>query len=589
MRSLNDEKPDLIDDEGHDPGDEKGEEERKARPAPALRFLVDGRDGRRAGDIEDAEHHQAEGVEGGETDGSERRGKGFHALGRARIDDAEEDGAARNDKFLCRDARNEGDDDLPEPEPDRDEDGHEEFAHIGGKTSAHILHKARGAEIEERPDEDGRDEDGRTRFHEIVLDLLPHIDGDGARVGHLVFGQFDDEIVDCLLFVDEVDDGGDGDRNDYADEIHREGGEHRVCPEEHLRKEDIDGEAGVAAHEGGDEHHLEAVAPAFERAGRHDGRHRAAKAQEHGDERLARQPELAHDALHDVSNARHVAAVLEEGERQKEDEDVGQEGEDGPDAADDAVNEEGDEDGVRADGGEPRLRRIRKPAEPQLEERFDGVAHIEGEEEDERHDAEEDGDAPHLVREGAVELIGKHVLPLLVYHDFMDDLVDEVVLLIDDVRFVISVKDRRKLHGVFFRDLLVAFQKLDGVPALVGGIEVMFIELADDTIDLVLDGIRIDHRVFRVMVVDVMGRGLVVVDEIVGPRAVFVVDGGVKEGVEPLALSCRHGDDGDAEHFREAVHVDFHTAFLNDIHHVESHDDGFAELQKLQREIEAAL
>ena len=578
MRSLNDEKPDLIDDEGHDPGDEKGEEERKARPAPAPRFLVDGRDGRRAGDIEDAEHHQAEGVEGGETDGSERRRKGFHALGRARIDDAEEDGAARNDELFCGDARNEGDDDLPEPESDRDKDGHEEFAHIGGKTSAHIFHKARGAEIEERPDEDGGNEDGGACFDEVVLDLLPHIDGDGARIGELIFGQFDDEIVDRFLFVDEVDDGGDGDRHDDADEIHREGGEHRVCPEEHLRKEDVDGEAGVAAHEGGDEHHLEAVALTFECAGRHDGGHRAAEAQEHGDERLAREPELAHDALHDVSNARHVAAVFEEGERQKEDEDVGQEGEDGPDAADDAVDEEGDEDGVRADGGEPRLRRIRKPAEPQLEERFDGVAHIEGEEEDERHDAEEDGDAPHRVREGSVELIGEDVLPLLVDHDFMDDLVDEVVFLIDDVRFVTSVEDGRKLNGVFFRDLLVAFQKLDGVPAFVGRIGVLFVEFTYNGVDLVLDGIRVDHRVFRMVVVDVMGRGLVVVDEVVGSRAVLVVEGGVEEGVEPLPLSRRHGDDGDAEHLGQAVHINLHAALCNDVHHVESHDNGLAEL-----------
>ena len=539
---------------------------------------MDGRDGRRAGDIEDAEHHQAEGVEGGEADGSERRREGFHALGRARIDDAEEDGAARDDELLCRDARNERDDDLPEPEPDRDKDGHEEFAHIGGKAPAHVLHKARGAEVEERPDEDGRDEDGRTRFHEIVLDLLPHIDGDGARVGHLVFGQFDDEIVDRLLFVDEVDDGGDGDRHDDADEIHREGGEHRVRPEEHLREEDVDGEAGVAAHEGGDEHHLEAVAPAFERAGRHDGGHRTAEAQEHGDERLAREPELAHDALHDVGNARHVAAVFEEGERQKEDEDVGQEGEDGPDAADDAVDEEGDEDGVRADGGEPRLRRIRKPAEPQLKERFDRVAHIEGEEEDERHDAEEDGDAPHLVREGAVELIGEDVLPLLVDHDFMDDLVDEVVLLIDDVRFVASVEDGRKFDGVFFRDLFVALEKLDGVPAFVGGIGVLFVEFTDNGVDLILDGIRIDHRIFRVMVVNVVGGGLVLVDEMIGPRAVLVVDGGVEEGIEPLPLSRRHGDDGDAEHLGEAVHIDLHAALCNDVHHVESHDDGLAEL-----------
>ena len=34
--SLNDEKPHLIDDEGHDPGYEEGEEERETRPAPAF-------------------------------------------------------------------------------------------------------------------------------------------------------------------------------------------------------------------------------------------------------------------------------------------------------------------------------------------------------------------------------------------------------------------------------------------------------------------------------------------------------------------------------------------------------------------------
>ena len=160
----------------------------------------------------------------------------------------------------------------------------------------------------------------------------------------------------------------------------------------------------------------------------------------------------------------------------------------------------------------------------------------------------------------------------------MDDLVDEVVLLIDDVRFVTSVEDGRKLHGVFFRDLLVAFQKLDGVPAFVGSIGVLFVEFTYNGVDLIFDGIRIDHRVFRVMVVDVMRGGLVVVDEIVGPRAVLVVDGGVEEGIEPLPLSRRHGDDGDAEHFGQAVHIDLHAALLNDIHHVESHDDGLAEL-----------
>ena len=268
---------------------------------------------------------------------------------------------------------------------------------------------------------------------------------------------------------------------------------------------------------------------------------------------------------------------------------LGREGEDGADAADDAVDEEGDDDLMRADGGEPRLRRIREPSEPQLKERLDRIAHIEGEEKDERHDAEEDGDAPDLVREGAVELIRKDVLALLVDHDLVDDLADEVILLVDDVRLVASIEDGGKLDGILFRDLLVSLEELDGVPALVGGIGYFLLSSPIMAVDLVLDGIRIDHRIFRVVVVNVMRFHLVVVDEVVRPDAVLVVDGGVEEGVEPLALSCRHGDDGDAQHLGEAVHIDLHAALLNDVHHVESHDDGLSELQKLKRQIEAAL
>ena len=116
------------------------------------------------------------------------------------------------------------------------------------------------------------------------------------------------------------------------------------------------------------------------------------------------------------------------------------------------------------------------------------------------------------------------------------------------------------------------------MPALVGRIGVLFVEFTDNNVDLILDGIRIDHRVFRMVVVDVMGGELVVVDEVVGSRAVLVMDGGVEEGVEPLPLSRRHGDDGDAEHLGQAVHIDLHAALCNDVHHVECHDNGLAEL-----------
>ena len=119
--SADEQAADLVDEEGHDPGDEQLEHDGKDRPAPAFGFLLDGRDGRGAGDVEQAEDHQAQRVEGAEPagQGAQRFREARHALGRARVDDAEEHRAAGDDHFLRGDARDQRDDDLPEAEPDR--------------------------------------------------------------------------------------------------------------------------------------------------------------------------------------------------------------------------------------------------------------------------------------------------------------------------------------------------------------------------------------------------------------------------------------------------------------------------------------
>ena len=92
---------DLVHRERHEPRYGELEEGRETHPAPAVRFLAYGAQRCGARDVEQAEYHQAEGVELREAYGLELAGEGEHPLRRAGVDYAEEDGAARYDDFLC--------------------------------------------------------------------------------------------------------------------------------------------------------------------------------------------------------------------------------------------------------------------------------------------------------------------------------------------------------------------------------------------------------------------------------------------------------------------------------------------------------
>ena len=64
----------------------------------------------------------------------------------------------------------------------------------------------------------------------------------------------------------------------------------------------------------------------WERTGRHDSRHGAAKTDEHGHETAARQAKATQHLIHDKGHARHVSGVFQNGEEQKEHDDNRQEG-----------------------------------------------------------------------------------------------------------------------------------------------------------------------------------------------------------------------------------------------------------------------
>ena len=138
-------------------------------------------------------------------------------------------------------------------------------------------------------------------------------------------------------------------------------------------------------------------------------------------------------------------------------------------------------------------------------------------------------------------------------------------------------------------DLLVAFQQLERVPAQVGQAGVALLQRGDDLVDLVLDLVRVDHGVFGVVVVLVVGHRLVLVDQQVGAGAVLVVGRRVQQGVQAAALPGRHRDDRDAQHLGQAVQVDLHAALFHNVHHVQGHDHRLAQLQELQRQVKPAF
>ena len=88
-----------------------------------------------------------------------------------------------------------------------------------------------------------------------------------------------------------------------------------------------------------------AVTLVFDGTGSHDTRNAAADADEHGDEALAGEAELAEHTVKNEGDTRHVAAGLEEGEHEEQDEHLGNEAEDRADTGYDTVVDKAAEPG----------------------------------------------------------------------------------------------------------------------------------------------------------------------------------------------------------------------------------------------------
>ena len=116
-----------------------------------------------------------------------------------------------------------------------------------------------------------------------------------------------------------------------------------------------DGQLGAAGDERGGHDRHAAVLLVLDGLGGKHARHAAAGGHQHGDEGLTGQAKAAEDSVHNKSDARHVAAILKEGEQDKEDEHLRDEAQNGTHAGNDAVADQGDHHIAGARSGKPAL------------------------------------------------------------------------------------------------------------------------------------------------------------------------------------------------------------------------------------------
>ena len=128
------------------------------------------------------------------------------------------------------------------------------------------------------------------------------------------------------------------------------------------------------------------------------------------------------------------------------------------------------------------------------------------------------------------------------------------------------------------RNILVLFQKLDGMPAGILDVRIIFLKFIHDNINLVFYVVFIDHGIL-VMMVMLMGRmtAIMMMDE--GPLlCIFLmVCDCVHEYGQSGLLAGRDWNGRNPKHLGETVKVDLHSTFFHNIHHIKGQNDWLAQ------------
>ena len=342
--------------------------------------------------------------------------------------------------------------------------------------------------------------------------------------------------------------------------------------EEGSRDQDIDRQARAARHEGGDQDGDEPAAAAFDRTAGHDGGHVAAEPHNHRNERLAVQADAVHHAVHDEGRAGQIARVLQKRDEQVEDHDLGQEDDHRAHAADHAVREHV----AQRSFGQQGVHSVADPSHQRVEPVLRIGSETERAPEHEPHEREEDRKSPELVRhEGVDERRGLRLLALPGYVGLAQRTLDEAVFLVGERRFDVLAQrlgdaarlavadfDPFAVAGAavqHFLRLPVALEQFHGVVAGREGFGQLLAVVAHVAVESPQP--FLDHRAH--VDVDVAHAVVAVLEN---------VDHRVQQSLYAAVVARLYGNHRHAQHAAQAVVIEFRTAVLQLVEHVECHD-----------------
>ena len=385
-----------------------------------------------------------------------------------------------------------------------------------------------------------------------------------------------------------------------------------------------DRQLGATGDERGGHDRHAAVLLVLDGLGGHDAGDAAARGHEHGDKGLTGQAKAAEHAIHDEGDAGHIAAVLQEGQHDEQQEHLRYKAEDGTQAGDDAVADQRIDQatvlgaarhkGVVHHGGDTRdigavLRRVDRVGviARSLDSCVVGVAtlaeHIpavgakelvvgevghraaqggNGDVVHAEHDDHKDRQAQNTVGNHAVDLLGGAHLGRSLGHALVNDVGNHAIALTGDdglgivVAVLLALGDQL-LHasGLLLGEVdelagvCIALKQLDGVVAtLVGGNARRKVVL--DVVQNVLDG------------------GIELVLRHLAPGSSGLLNL-LEQLLNTLVLKGRDHHDRAAELLGELVRVDLVAVLLDQVGHVEGNDHGQAGLDNLKRQVQVAL
>ncbi len=397
------------------------------------------------------------------------------------------------------------------------------------------------------------------------------------EAGRLERGDLQDQSRRRLLDEPAEDPADDGDDEDVGGiEAH---GPERAQVEGDEGQDDR--RPGRAWDKGNEERGQDAVAARLEDPGGDDGRDVAAEAEDERRDRLAVEPDAVHEGVEEEARPGQVAEILERRHEEQEGQEIRQD--DGHPAADplDEPLGEMEEEPVP----EARPQRVPQLVERPEQERFERIADLEDDDKKGHEDRGQDDIAEHGVHEDGVDL-----------------LVPRHPLAVQDAARLFG-----ELHGLVMalrRDDLVrgrAAVLFDGPPGAVDGLFEPGLHVAEkiaagvagglDELDGREAGIGDDREPRRQEALDLGDLGLDVVreaDRLEGLAFVQDVERPVKKLADAAAVGGDGRDDGDAEEPLRLDRVELDAPALGDVDHVEGDNHGIAELDELERELEAA-